>query len=898
MPEHTEYKLTTTNLMCEYLVNPLGIDTRQPRLSWELHSDKRGEHQTAYQILVATDVELLKQDTGNLWDSGKVVSGQSVHMVYGGVPLQSGMRCYWKVRVWDSEGCAAPYSNTGWWEMGLLAEAEWQARWIGAPPPAIPEGATAGPSPLLRREFTLDQPAVSARAYICGLGYHELYINGRKAGDSVLEPSVTRYDRRASYVTRDITDMLSTGKNAVGVMLGSGWYNCHTKEVWDFSAAPWRDLPKMLLHIHITLADGSCQQIVSDTSWRTSTGPLVFEGLRNGEIYDARQEKPGWLLPEYNDSKWDAARVVPGPGGVLSAQQMQPCKVMETIEPISVTEVNPGVFVYDMGQNFAGWAQLNISGPAGTQVTLKYSEQIAPNGEIDRSEVNALIKSGGFQTDRYILKGSGPETWEPRFTYHGFRYVEVTGFPGTPTLDNLKGRVVHTAFDSAGEFSCSNELLNSIQKCARWAYISNYVGIPTDCPQREKNGWTGDAMLAAETGLFNFAPQAAYTKWMADFADEQRPSGQLPGIIPTGGWGYNWGSGPAWDSAYTHIPWYLYLYSGDTRILEIHYKQMKRYLDYMTSMSIDNILYFGLGDWCPPVPKDENIAPVELTSTGYYYANSLILARAAELLGYHSDKETHLALAKQIKEAFNAKFYDSKTGRYADGSQTAQACALFQGLVPEGERSKVLSRLLSAIEEKDNHPWFGILGAKYVLNVLTDEGCADTAFKIATQTTYPSWGHWLAQGATTLWETWEGTDSQNHIMFGDISAWMYKTLAGIAPDASSPGFRHFTIRPQVLSGLTWAKAEHKCMYGLIKSGWRVTEDSILFDVQIPANTTATIYLPAENPDAVQESGHSIDNIYGIVTAGEEDGCIILNAGSGEYHFTIRAVSRENKLCPR
>lgn len=871
-------------LTCEYLNNPLGIDTREPRLSWKLYSNKRGEHQSAYQVLVASSQELLAQDNGDLWDSGKVISGQSVHVVYGGAPLQSGMRCFWKVRAWDSDGNASPYSSMARWEMGLLTEHEWQARWIGATPPAIPEGCTAGPSPLLRREFILEQPVISARAYICGLGYNELYINGEKAGDSVLDPAVTRYDRRAAYVTHDITNMLSTGKNAIGVMLGNGWYNCHTDKSWNFQTASWRDLPKMLVHIHITLADGSSLRIVSDTNWRTTTGPVIFDGLRNGEMYDAREEKDGWLLPGYDDSRWDAARVVPGPGGVLSAQHEQPCKVMATIDPVSVKEVKPGVFVYDMGQNFAGWAQLKVSGPAGTKVTLKYSERLYPDGNIDRRDIEG--RNGDFQTDRYILKGEGVEVWEPRFTYHGFRYVEVTGFPGTPTTDNLKGRVVHTAFDSAGEFSCSSELLNSIQKCTRWSYTSNYVGIPTDCPHREKNGWTGDAMIAAETGLFNFASQAAYTKWMTDFADEQRPSGQLPGIIPTGGWGYNWGSGPAWDSAYTHIPWYMYLYSGDIRILKTHYSGMKRYVDYMSGMATENILEFGLGDWCPPEGNGKIATPVELTSTGYYYANCRILTQTAELLGHHKDMAFYSALAQQIKDAFNARFYNPEDGRYADGGQTSQACALFHGLAESGEREKVLARLKESIAEKENHPWFGILGAKYVPNILTDEGYADLALTMLRQTTYPGWGYWIEQGATTLWETWEGSGySQNHIMFGDISAWMYKTLAGISPDVSSPGFRHFFLRPQVLHGLTWVRAEHKCMYGLIRSVWRVEGDSIFFDMEIPANTTATICLPGA-VDSIEEGGRPVREAVGITVSGEEGGCATLHAGSGEYHFAL------------
>jgi alpha-L-rhamnosidase len=561
---------------------------------------------------------------------------------------------------------------------------------------------------------------------------------------------------------------------------------------------------------------------------------------------------------------------------------------MQTLAPVAVTEVKPGVFVYDLGQSLAGWAQLRLSGPAGTTVTLKYADMVDADGDIDTSQVNTLT-SGEFQTDRYTLKGDGEEVWEPYFTYHGFRWVQVTGFPGTPTLDNLRGRVVHTGFDSAGEFSCSSDLLNAIQRCTLWSYLGNFVGIPTDCPHREKNGWTGDALLAAETGLFNFAPAAAYAKWMDDFADAMRPSGQLPGVVPTGSFGYNWGSGPAWDSAYTHIPWYVYEYCGDSRILERHYAGMQRYLAFMTDMATEDLLSFGLGDWCPPTDEGPNahLSPVELTSSGYYYANARLVAAVARLLGHDSEAAEYDALAGKIQAAFNGAFYDPATGKYAGGDQTSQGCALFQGLVEPGEEEKVVKQLLAAIAARDGFLDFGILGAKYVLNALTASGQAEAAYALATQTEYPSWGWWIAQGATTLWETWDGKSSRNHIMFGDLSAWMYKTLAGIKP--AEPGFKSFTIHPHVVGDLTWVRAEHQSPYGVIRSAWEKTADGLALEVEIPANTVARVYLPAADAAQVTEGGKALAEAEGVTGVIPREGQVAVQVGSGVYRFEVRAA---------
>jgi len=883
-----ESDVTVGQLTCEYLANPMGIDVTNPRLSWILESSQRGQRQTAYQVLVASSEDNLKHNKSDLWDSGKVTSEQSIHIVYAGKPLKSRQRCWWKVSVWDKDGSQTAFSEPGFWEMGLLEKSDWRAKWLSISGES--NSQEAQPSPFFRREFAAANGIKKARAYISGLGYYELYLNGQRVGDHVLDPAFTRYDKRVLYAMYDVTNRLKEGKNAVGIVLGNGWYFRHNVEEWDFHKSPWRARPTFICQIEIEFVDGSTDIIASDAAWKVSTGPIIFDSIRNGEIYDARLEMPGWNAADYNDSGWKEAQVVDGPKGKLCAQMLPPIKVVKEIAPVNLTEPKPGVFVFDMGQNFAGWAQLKVSGPAGAKVTLKYGDVIDANGTIDQKRYSQLTRQGFFQTDMYTLKGEGTEIWEPRFTYYGFQYVEVTGFPGKPVLDNLRGKVIHTSFESAGRFECSNGLLNKIQQATLWSYISNFQGYPTDCPHREKNGWTGDAQLACEMGLYNFDSASAYTKWMNDFKDEQRENGMLPGIVPTGGWGYDitwmkgpqWrsGFGPAWDSAYVLIPWYMYQYCGDTRILAEHYNGMKRYVDFLTDKSPDGICWLGLGDWCPATEQTDK----KVTSTGFYYGDAIIVSKVARLLGKDEEARKYADLAEKIKQAFNSQFFDANTSRYAQGTQTANSCALYYGLVDTGSRQKVLENLIANIERHNGHLDAGILGVKYLLNSLTEAGRADVVYRMASQTTYPSWGHWISRGATTLWESWDGRDSRNHIMFGPISEWFYKALAGISAVPEYPGFKQIFIHPQPVGDLVWAKAEHKSPYGLVKSGWRKEAGKLILEVVIPPNTTGIVYVPTGNADTVTEGGVAADKAEGVKPLRTEPGTAVFNVGSGKYKF--------------
>ena len=872
--------LKVVNLRCEYLDNPLGIESRQPRLNWLLESQARGQRQTAYHVLVASSADLLAHGQGDLWDTGRMISDQTAQVSYRGAPMVSGQQCFWKVRVWDKDSKASAWSEPAKWEVGLLAPTDWQAQWIARTTDIHEPSA-----PMFRREFRLDGKIKKARAYLSGLGYHELYVNGRKVGNHLLDPGYTRYDKRVLYVTHDVTGLLKPGANVLGVMLGNGWFNVQYRNAWDFDQAPWRAAPRLLLSLHVEMADGREVIIGSDDHWNCAPSPITFNVIYGGETYDARLEQPGWDKPGFNASAWPAALIVAAPGGKLAAQTMPPIKAGEVIKPSKLTEPKPGVFVFDFGKNIAGFAELNVRGPAGTSVAMKYGERLSPEGMLDQRDIAQHVvrfdTNQQFQTDTYFLKGGGKERWHSRFVYHGFQYVEVQGFPGRPTLDSLRGVFIHSDVPDVGRFESSNPLFNKIYDAARRAYLSNLQGIPTDCPHREKNGWTGDAHLACEQGLFSFDGLTVYEKWLRDLAEEQQPGGELPGIVPTAGWGYKWGNGPAWDSAFLLIPFYLYQYYGDDTALREHYDGMKRYVDYLTRRATNGIVRIGLNDWAP----FQTETPAEVTSTGYYYRDALVVALAASLLGKSEEALKYGRLAEQIKVAFNKKFFQPDSGSYANGSQTALSCALYQGLVEPGQHARVMQNLVAKVEQRNGHIDTGILGAKYLLNALSENGRHDMAYRIAAQKDLPSWGWWIEQGATTLWEQWDGKASRNHIMFGDISAWFVKTLAGINPDPTAPGFKHIIIKPQPVGDLTSARAEYDSIRGRIVSDWKITHGKFKLHVVVPPNATATVYMPAANLNDVTEGQRPAIKAEGIGSFRYANGGAVFEVVSGSYDFT-------------
>ena len=725
------------------------------------------------------------------------------------------------------------------------SQINWQGHWIGRPDICMLPNAKVEPAPYFRKQFTFDGNPDNAKIHICGLGYYELSINGKKVGDHVLDPVPSQYDKRAYYVTYDLANHLIQGENVFGVILGNGWYNAHTHTVWNFHNATWRDFPKLLLQLE---EDGHVR-MASDPSWKVSTGPILFDGLRNGETYDARLEIPGWDTCGFDDSAWQAAVQVSPPGGEIELQTMPPCKVMQTLPAKSRWQSDDAI-VFDLGQNIAGWSRITVQGKAGTQLTLTYGERLTEDKKVCQKHIAKHVSCPEhFQKDIYILKGDGKETWEPRFTYHGFQFVQIVASDDVQ-IQRVEGCVVHTAFNKIGSIHCDNEVVNQLQHCTEWSYIGNFVGIPTDCPHREKNGWTGDAHLATETGLFNYDAATSYELWLDTIVDTQRPNGQLPGIVPCAGWGYNWGSGPAWDCALLLIPWYIYLYTGRTNSIFKHYPAMKRYVEHCRSMANDHILSFGLGDWAHF--DRSRIVEVSLTSTAYYFTLTRLLGKFAQLTKREDDVSLCEQLALQIKHAFTERFANSD-GTYAKGEQTAMGAALFHGLVNVSERQKVIDQLVQSVERNDGRLDFGILGAKYIPRVLADYGHVDMAFKLITQPNMPSWGTWLKGDPTTLWSGWrcegltslhenqQSQSSLNHIMFGDISAWFYQYLAGITPDEKHPGFSYVKIRPFPVQGVDRFKAKYQSAFGAIEIAWQIIERRYFIEVNLPVE--GELYLP-------------------------------------------------------
>jgi alpha-L-rhamnosidase len=895
-------ELGLADLRCEYLQNPVGIDVLQPRLSWKLESleQARGVKQTSYRMLVADSPEVLAKDEGDLWDSGKVETHQSTQVVYAGKPLASRTICYWKVKVWyaldGAEGAAAgkesAWSQPAQWSMGMLKPEDWSAKWTSMKPsqwePAedlglgkAGSGLNSRNSPMLRKVFTLAKPVRDAQVSICGLGYYEMFLNGGKVGDHVLDPAWTCYHKNALYVTYDISKDLKPGANALGVQLANGIYNQEFGDPWGFKAAQWRAFPQMLLQLDVTFTDGTKQRLVSDETWKASDGPIYWDQLRMGVMYDARREHPGWSQAGFDDTAWQPAILREGVKGKLAAQVCEPIKVMKTLKALSVVK-GDGFYEVDFGQNIAGWTRIKVTGEAGTRITMDYGAH------------GANIEGKPLQTEVYTLKGGGEEVWEPDFTYNGFSKVKVSGFPGTPNKENFEARVVHTAFEERGAFACSNPLLNQIGEMCRWSYIGNFVGIPTDCPHREKNAWCGDAQATAELGLTYYGSEAAYTRWILDFQAIQREDGKLPCMVPGSDWGFDHCDGPAWEISYIAIPWHLYEYRGDQRILGIHYQNYKRWLQWYRkhpSINKGQIINYGLGDWC----SNQTQTPPEITSTGYYYAAAKRIAAIAGMLGKTDEQQEYGALAEEIKQAFNKAFYHPETGLYWAGSQTAMSCALYHGLVDPGNHDRVVKNLVDSIRKNNYALDFGLLGSKYVLRVLCDNGYADVAYSMVIKDETQGWVKMLRTGNTTLWENFLGLGSNNHVFLGDVGAWFINYLAGIRPDLASPGFQRFWIRPEIPGELTWVKAHHDSPYGRIKSEWKKAGNAFSLNVTIPANSTAEVYIPASKADEVREGGNllrppgyegpaSATKVTGVKFLRMESGRAVYLVGSGEYCF--------------
>lgn len=830
-----------SGLRTEHLENPVGIDNAAPRFSWHLDDSRTGAVQTSWRIIV-TETE----SSAIVWDSGEVASG-AVLATYSGTPLQPFTGYSWKVICTGNDG-AVTESPTATFETGLMDQVNWKGCWI-----SDGNDENFRPAPRFRKEFSTRGAVVSARAYIAAAGLYTLSINGTKVGDRVLDPAFTRYDRRILYASYDVTDLVASGANAVGVELGNGWYNHQPVTTWHFDRAPWRARPAFCMDIRIVYADGSEETISTNPGWMTSSdGPLVRNNLYTGESYDARRELDGWDKAGFDASMWKASVIRQAPAAVISAQAMTPIKESEEIEAAEIIQLRPNKWIYDFGRNIAGNAHLHLQGEAGTSLTLKYAERLSVEGRADQRNIITYYfgdnNADPFQTDIVTL-GKGALDWSPAYSYKGFRYIEVTSSrPMDLGKDNVRAVEVHSAVPDAGCLESSSDLVNLMDAAARNSYLSNLVGYPTDCPQREKNGWTGDGHIAVETGLYNFDAFTVYEKWLADHRDEQQPNGVLPDIIPTCGWGY-WnfggdGNGLDWTSTIALIPWELYLFYGDDKPLRDCYGNIRRYVDFaLTLCDGDGLVSWGRGDWVPVTKKTDK----RLVCSCFLYNDLRILSRAAEMFGRKEDFEKYSSLAESLKKAINGKFLDESTGIYADGMQTALSLPLVFGVVPDGCRAKVAAALASKVAADGWHVNAGVHGTKAVLNALNENGYAAEAWRIASAEDFPGWGWWIRNGRTSFVENWRldaGKDnSDNHIMFGDVAAWFHRCLGGIRPDPADPGFHHILLQPYFPKDMTSFRCSHESPYGTISSAWTRKGRKVTFTVTIPCGCSATFVRP-------------------------------------------------------
>lgn len=805
------------DMRCEYLANPLGVDVLEPRLSWKLRSQWRGQRQTAYQVIVASNIDLLRENRGDLWNSGKILTDKSLDVVYAGAPLASRTTCYWKVRVWDRNNKPSPFSEIATWEMGLLDPNDWQAQWAVAPGS---EAGSEGPAPYLRKTFVLSKWVKRARLYVCGLGYYELHLNGTRVDNHVLDPSFTRYNQRALYLSYDVTDRLRRGFNAMALVLGNGWYNLDSDQV------PWQGQPTARCQLEVTFIDGSRRTVASDGTWRAAESPIIFNSICTGEAYDALEKVPGWDSADFYDVDWPIAQVGEGPKGTLEAQMLPSMEVAETLEPIALTEPQPGVYVFDIGRGISGWAQLRVSGPAGAEVTIQYGEELAEDGTVDEAKL-----AGTPQDDTYVLQGKGSEVWEPDFVYHRFRYVQVTGLPSPPSFDTIRGRVVHTAFDRVGHFECSNASLNAIQRDAVRSYLNRF------------QGWANDMCPAVEMGVYNFESASAYTKWVNDFDSIELPSTKVALELVL-------------------ASWRLYEYCGDTRLLAEQYEAIQRYADYLGEQAED------------------------IVSMGRYYHAAVIVSKIATLLGDTDAARRYTSLALSVRDEFNESFFDAATGFYVGKTPQAQARALYHGLVPPSAQQRVLENLVDMIETGDYDLNADTAGATDIIEALVDNNRSDVVYEMTTRAARASSDRLASEGEAVPCNL-PPTEAAPYRE--TLSPWLYRTLAGINLSADTVGFKHFIIKPQLLGDVTWVRAEHESRYGAIQSNWNLYEDTFTLKVTVPTNTTATVYVPSDVDAFVNEGPGYIHSGDHVRFVGLKDGYVLFEVESGTFKFVSQVT---------
>jgi hypothetical protein len=876
--------LSPTELRCDYMANPLGVDSATPRLFWKLASSGRDAHQTAYQILAATSAQNLSAASSDLWDSGKVVSDETIQIPYAGKKLESFRQVFWKVRVWDENGNVSAWSQPASWTMGVLSTNDWHAQWIGAADTNIP-------SLLLRHEFSVKSGLKRALVNVCGLGQYELSLNGKKVGDDFLSPGWTKYDRTCLYDTFDITANLLRGKNAIGIELGNGMYQAlgggrFTKFKGSFGPQ------KAIAQIRLEYANGAVEFVSTDQTWKTSAGPVTFNSIYGGEDYDARLIQKSWNKILFDDSKWTNAAVVNGPGGELRGLSCSapPVKIFELHPSVASHVLTNGDVVFDLGQNAAHVPVISVSGPIGTKVKIFPSELSDADGAANQSSMGAGHR--GAIWCEYTKATDGIETWSPKFFYAGCRYLQ-TQLTTTTTNDELPkvefagGAVIHSASAPVGEFECSNDLFNRTFKLVRWAQQNNMVSILTDCPHRERLGWLEQDHLNGPALRYDFALDQLFTKIINDIADSQLANGLVPTTAPeytifrgksdTNHLRNDFGDSPEWSATFILAPWQQYEFSGDLELFRRHYDAMTNYLNYLGSRADNFIVNFGLGDWYdlgPQKPGVSQLTPVALTATAFYFENVKAMAQAAALLGKTNDAENFSALEDKIRRSFNEKFFDAMHKSYATGSQCANAIPLVFGICDESNRAAVLDALVRDVRLHDNANTAGDVGYRYVLRALADGGRSDVIFEMNNQTNKPGYGMQLAKGKTSLTEAWDGGSSQDHFMLGQIQEWFYHDLAGI--QSGGNGFKKIIVAPQPVGDVTWVKASYDSVRGKIACDWKRSGKNFSLKISIPANTSAEVFVLAKSADAVKADGGKFLRI--------ENGRAVFATGSGHYEF--------------
>ncbi|MHA1264455.1 MAG: glycoside hydrolase family 78 protein [Candidatus Helarchaeota archaeon] len=915
-------KIEPAYLRCEYLVNPLGIDVLKPRLSWIIKSTDRSQIQTAYHLLVASSEELLSQDQGDLWDTGIVKSEQSIHIEYNGKPLQSRMFCYWKVRVWDKDDVPSEWSPSAFWSMGLLTPNDWKAKWIGPPKrkfwwlqrkfPKIHK-----PCPLIRRQFSIEKAVKRALVYVTALGEYELHLNGRRIGDHLLAPEWTDYDIRVQYQTYDVTALLQQGTNVIGAVLGEGWYAGHIGLEFLYNHSLYGMDRRILLQLVIEYGDGTCEEILSDADWKMFLdGPIRKSDHFKGETYDLQKEVPGWDRPNFDDSEWRPVVIDESITKTLVAQMNEPIRIVKELNPVNLTEPKLGLFIYDLGQNIAGWCKIRL-GRSNCQpnaiVTLKHAEMLKEDGKLYRRNLKMATA-----TERYHLTDLEDREYHPHFTYHGFQFVGVKGLKEgvKPSLEMLKGCAIASDTPIVGEFESSDPMLNKLWQNILWTQRNNLISVPTDCPQRdERLGWMGDALVFCQTSIFNMDMAAFYTKWVRDIRDAQFANGSYADISPNTRKRktfFKMGGAPAWTDAGVFVPWLVYLNYGDTRLLQQHYDSMKRFIDYVHSKNSSLIWRKGnwgiqYNDWlngdtikAKDYPKKGAEIPKDVFATCFFAQSTRYLAKMAKALNLQEDYRHYTELAQKIREAFVQEFV-GEDNRIKGDNQSTYALALHFDMLPEELRPYAVQYLIEAIERYDKRISTGFCTTLPMMLELTKNGYNDLAYQLLQSHRFPSWYYMIEQGATTMWERWDGyvkgrgfqswlMNSFDHYAIGAVGEWIYRVILGINPDEEHPGFKHFIIHPRPGGTLTWAKGSFNSIYGTIAVKWELATDIITIEVTIPANTTATIYIPATKPEDVTEGGTPLDKSEDIEFLIFEKNYAQYRVGSGQYSFQSKLPS--------